>query len=150
MSKQRLTTSTATPGVLARGSVERLSGAGALKIRVWRHRSNDNLFLVWFSSRTGGSRHDYKDPTFDKLVADAAGAPTWDQRMALYAQAERRMLEEGAAVYVYYPFGARVYKPWVQGLPKNSAGLPVQDWNIYFGLPNVIYIADAPGRPKLT
>lgn len=111
---------------------------------------NDNLFLVWFSSRTGGSRHDYKDPVFDKLVADAAGAPTWDQRMALYAQAERRMLEAGAAIYVYYPFGARVYKPWVQGLPKNSAGLPVEDWNIYFGLPNVVYIADAPGRPKLS
>jgi hypothetical protein len=60
------------------------------------------------------------------------------------------MLEEGAAVYVYYPFGARAYKPWVQGLPKNSAGLPVEDWNIYFGLPNVVYIADAPGRPKLS
>lgn len=111
---------------------------------------NDNLFLVWFSSRTGGSRHEYKDADFDKLASQAAGAPTWDQRIAFYAQAERRMLEAGAATYVYYPFGARVYKPWVAGLPKNSQGLPVEDWNIYFGLKNVIYITDAPGRPKLT
>ncbi len=111
---------------------------------------NNNLFQVWYSSRTGGSRHEYKDAEFDKLVDQARGAPTWEARMALYAQAERRMLEDGAAVYVYYPFGARMYKPWVQGLPKNSAGLPVEDWNIYFGLPQEIYVADAPGRPKLS
>ncbi len=110
---------------------------------------NDNLFLVWYSKRTGGSRHEYKDSEFDKLVEQAAGAPTWDKRMEFYAAAERRMLEDGAAVYVYYPFGARAYKPWVQGLPKNSRGLPVEDWNIYFGLPNEIYIANAPGRPKV-
>jgi len=132
--------------------------------RMWEHKiqlnyirwymdypdPNDNLFLVWYSSRTGGSRHEYKDATFDKLVADAAGAPTWDQRLALYAQAERRMLEDGAATYVYYPFGARVYKPWVQGVPRNSAGLPAEDWNIYAGVPNEIYIVDVPGRPKLS
>jgi len=111
---------------------------------------NDNLFLVWYSSRTGGSRHEYKDADFDKLVEQAAAAPTWDQRIALYAQAERRMLEDGAAVYVYYPFGARVYKPWVQGVPRNSAGLLAEDWNIYPGVPNEVYIVDAPGRPKLS
>ncbi|HLW47704.1 MAG TPA: ABC transporter substrate-binding protein [bacterium] len=132
--------------------------------RMWEHKiqlnyvrwymdypdPNDNLFLVWYSSRTGGSRHEYKDAEFDKMVDQAAAAPTWDQRMALYAKAEQRMLEDGAAVYVYYPFGVRLYKPWVQGMPMNSAGLPAEDWNIYPGVPNVLYIADAPGRPKLS
>jgi len=132
--------------------------------RMWEHKiqlnyvrwymdysdPNDNLYLVWFSSRTGGSRHEYKDADFDKTVDQAAGAPTWDQRMSLYAQAERRMLEDGAAVYVYYPFGVRLYKPWVQGMPMNSAGLPAEDWNIYPGVPNELYIVDAPGRPKLS
>ena len=132
--------------------------------RMWEHKiqinyvrwymdypdPNDNLFLVWYSSRTGGSRHEYKDAEFDKLVDQAAAAPTWDQRVALYAQAERRMLEDGAAVYVYYPFGVRLYKPWVQGMPKNSAGLPAEDWNIYPGVPNELYIGDVPGRPKLS
>lgn len=132
--------------------------------RMWEHKiqlnyvrwymdypdPNDNLYLVWFSSRTGGSRHEYKDAAFDKMVDQAAAAPTWDQRMALYAQAERRMLEDGAAVYVYYPYVVRLYKPWVQGVPKNSAGLPAEDWNIYPGVPNEVYIVDAPGRPKLS
>jgi oligopeptide transport system substrate-binding protein len=132
--------------------------------RMWEHKiqlnyvrwymdysdPNDNLYLVWYSNRTGGSRHEYKDAQFDKMVDQAAAAPTWDQRMALYAQAERRMLDDGAAVYVYYPYVVRLYKPWVKGVPTNSAGLPAEDWNIYPGVPNEVYIVDAPGRPKLT
>jgi oligopeptide transport system substrate-binding protein len=111
---------------------------------------NNDLFLVWYSSRSSGSRHEFKNADYDKLVTDAAAATEWDKRMELYAKAEQMMLEDGAAAYVYYPFGTRLYKPWVQGLPKNSAGLGVQDWNIYFALPQEIYIADAPDRPKLS
>ncbi len=60
------------------------------------------------------------------------------------------MLEDGAGVYVYYPFGVRLDKPWVRGMPKNSSGLPAEDWNIYAGTKNELYIGDAPGRPKLS
>ena len=111
---------------------------------------NNNLFLVWYSSRASGSRHEYADPEFDAMVEEAAGAPTFEERMVLYAEAEKRMIEEGAATYIYYPFGIRLYKPWVQGLPVNSAGLAVQDWNIYFGLPQEVYVVDAPDRPELS
>ncbi len=111
---------------------------------------NNDSFLVWYSSRSSGSRHEFKNAEYDKLVTDAAAATVWDKRMELYAQAEKLMLEDGAAVYVYYPFGVRLYKPWIQGLPKNSAGLNVQDWNIYFALPQEVYVADAPDRPKLS
>ncbi|MCX6048673.1 MAG: peptide ABC transporter substrate-binding protein [Chloroflexi bacterium] len=111
---------------------------------------NNDSFLVWYSSRSSGSRHEFKNAEYDKLVTDAAAATEWDKRMELYAQAEQLMIEDGAATYVYYPFGIRLYKPWVQGLPKNSAGLGVQDWNIYFALPQEVYIADAPDRPKLS
>ncbi len=111
---------------------------------------NNDSFLVWYSSRASGSRHEFKNAEYDKLVTDAAAATEWEKRMELYAQAEQLMLEDGAAVYVYYPFGVRLYKPWIQGLPKNSAGLGVQDWNIYFALPQEVYIVDAPDRPKLS
>ncbi len=111
---------------------------------------NNNLFLVWYSSRASGSRHEYADPAFDAMVEEAAGAPTFEERIVLYADAEKRMIEEGAATYIYYPLGIRLYKPWVQGLPVNSAGLAVQEWNIYFGLPQEIYVADAPDRPELS
>ncbi len=111
---------------------------------------NNDHFLVWYSSRSSGSRHEYKDAEYDAMLEEAAGGATMEERMAIYAEAERRMIEDGAATYVYYPFGVRLYKPWVQGLPKNSAGLNVQDWNIYFGLPQEIYVVDSPDRPELS
>ncbi len=111
---------------------------------------NNNLKQVWYSNVASGHRHEFANEEFDKLVNDAAGAPTWDDRMKLYAEAEKLMLEDGAAVYIYYPFNIRLYKPWIGGLPKNSAGLSVQDWNIYFGLLNEVYIVEHPDRPKLS
>lgn len=111
---------------------------------------NNDLFLVWYSSRASGSRHEYNDPEFDKMVDEAAAITEFDKRMEVYAEAEKRMLEDGAAVYVYYPFGVRLYKPWVQGLPVNSAGLPVEDWNIYFALPQEVHIVAHPDRPEVS
>lgn len=111
---------------------------------------NNDLFLVWYSSRASGSRHEYNDPEFDKMVDEAAAITEFEKRMEVYAEAEKRMLEDGAAVYVYYPFGVRLYKPWVQGLPVNSAGLPVEDWNIYFALPQEVHIVDHPDRPEVS
>lgn len=111
---------------------------------------NNDHFLVWYSSRSSGSRHEYADPEYDAMLEEAAGGATMEERMALYSEAERRMIEDGAATYVYYPFGIRLYKPWVQGLPKNTAGLNVQDWNIYFGLPQEAYVIDHPDRPELS
>ena len=103
-----------------------------------------------FRQQAEESVREFANEEFDKLVNDAAGAPTWDDRMKLYAEAEKLMLEDGAAVYIYYPFNIRLYKPWIGGLPKNSAGLSVQDWNIYFGLLNEVYVVEHPDRPKLS
>ncbi|MEZ4679586.1 MAG: ABC transporter substrate-binding protein [Caldilineaceae bacterium] len=111
---------------------------------------NNDHFLVWYSSRSSGSRHEYADAEYDAMLEEAAGGATMEERMAIYSEAERRMIEDGAATYVYYPFGVRLYKPWVQGLPKNSAGLNVQDWNIYFGLPQEVYVVDHADRPELS
>ena len=111
---------------------------------------NNNHFLVWYSSRASGSRHEYIDAEYDAMLDEAAGGATMEERMAIYTEAEKRMIEEGAATYVYYPFGIRLYKPWIQGLPKNSAGLNVQDWNIYFALPQEVYVVDNPDRPELS
>ncbi len=111
---------------------------------------NNDHFLVWYSSRSSGSRHEYADAEYDAMLEEAAGGATMEERMAIYSEAERRMIEDGAATYVYYPFGVSLYKPWIQGLPTNSAGLNVQDWNIYFALPQEVYVVDHPNRPALS
>jgi len=111
---------------------------------------NNDHFLVWYSSRASGSRHEYVDPEYDAMLEEAAGGATMEERMAIYSEAEKRMIEDGAATYIYYPFGVSLYKPWMQGLPKNSAGLNVQDWNIYFALTQEVYVVDHPDRPLLS
>lgn len=111
---------------------------------------NNNLKQVWYSNVASGSRHEFKNEEFDNLVAEAGAATDPAKRMELYAQAEKLMLEDGAAVYVYYPFGVRLYKPWIQGLPTNSAGLAAEDWNIYFALTQEVFVAEHPDRPQLS
>ncbi|MBI5876184.1 MAG: twin-arginine translocation signal domain-containing protein [Chloroflexi bacterium] len=112
--------------------------------------SNNNLYQVWYSgSGASGHRHDFANPAFDKLVTDAK-VGTLDERTAKYAQAELVGLEDGYATYVYYLYSSRTYKPWVGGVPKNSRGEIVQDVNIFFAMPETLFIQEAEGRPKLS
>ena len=111
---------------------------------------NNDLKQVWYSNVASGHRHEFANAEYDKMVDEAAGINEFDKRMEVYSAAEKLMLEDGAAVHVYYPFGVRMYKPWVQGLPKSSSGLGVQDWNIYFALPQEVYIVDHPDRPEVS
>ena len=48
---------------------------------------NNNFVFDWYSSRASGSRHEYADPEFDKIVVEAAAEGDWDKRLALYAEA---------------------------------------------------------------
>lgn len=111
---------------------------------------NNNLKQVWYSNVASGHRHEFANEEYDTLVNQAAEITDFDKRMEVYTEAEKLMLEDGAAVYVYYPFGVRMYKPWVQGLPKSTSGLGVQDWNIYFALPQEVYIVAHPDRPEVS
>ncbi|MBI5876186.1 MAG: twin-arginine translocation signal domain-containing protein [Chloroflexi bacterium] len=112
--------------------------------------SNNNLYQNWYSgSGASGHRHDFNNKDFDKFVTEAK-VGTLAERTAKYAQAEILGLEEGYATYVYYLYSARTYKPWVGGIPKNSRGEIVQDVNIFFAMPETIYIQEAEGRPKLS
>ncbi len=112
---------------------------------------NNNLYQVWYSaSGASGHRHDFANKDFDKSVDEARGLQKPEDRIAKYAQAEKVGLEDGYATYVYYLYWARVYKPWIGDLPKNSKGDYAQDVNIYFALPQEISIIEAEGRPKLS
>ena len=84
-----------------------------------------------------------------KSLGESVGKATLDALLN-GALSEKRMIEDGAATYIYYPFGVSLDKPWIQGLPKNSAGLNVQDWNIYFALTQEVYVVDHPDRPEMS
>ncbi|HEY3109050.1 MAG TPA: peptide ABC transporter substrate-binding protein, partial [Chloroflexota bacterium] len=73
----------------------------------------------------------WKNDAFDKIVTDAKGVKDNDKRFKMYRDADRILAEDGGAIFVYYPYNYGLLKPRVSGMPKNSAGDSVPNWNIF-------------------
>ena len=80
---------------------------------------------------TTGRRQVWQNDAFDKLVTDAKGVTAEAKRFQMYQEADKVMLEDAAAIFVYYPYNYGLLKPRISGMPKNKAGDFVPDWNIF-------------------
>jgi len=78
-----------------------------------------------FLGRGEGLRHQtrWRNEAFDKLVGQARRSPDQGERMRLYGQAERILVQEAAIVPLFYPRWCFLLKPWVK-LPA----LPFRHW----------------------
>jgi oligopeptide transport system substrate-binding protein len=92
---------------------------------------NNMQWQVFYGGHTSGRRQVWKNDGFDKLVNEARGVTDTTKRMTMYNDADKVMLEDGAAVFVYHPYNIGMVKPWVKGMPKNQAGDFVPAWNIF-------------------
>lgn len=92
---------------------------------------NNMQYQVFFGKQTTGHRQVWANDNFDKLVSDARGVPDQDKRFKMYNDADRILAEDGAAIFVYYPYNIGLLKPWITGMPKNKAGDFVPMWNIF-------------------
>jgi oligopeptide transport system substrate-binding protein len=92
---------------------------------------NNQQWQVFYGGHTSGRRQVWQNDAFDKLVNDAKGVTDEAKRFQMYQDADKVMLEDGAAIFVYYPYNYGLLKPRVSGMPKNSAGDFVPDWNIF-------------------
>ncbi|HBU8848622.1 oligopeptide ABC transporter substrate-binding protein OppA [Citrobacter sedlakii] len=72
-------------------------------------------FLNMVLSDSSNNTTHYKNPTFDKIIADTLNAQDDAQRAELYAQAEQQLDKDSAIVPVFYYVNARLVKPWVGG-----------------------------------
>jgi len=92
---------------------------------------NNQQWQVFYGGHTSGRRQVWQNDAFDKLVNDAKGVTDEAKRFQMYQDADKVMLEDGAAIFVYYPYNYGLLKPRVSGMPKNKAGDFVPDWNIF-------------------
>ncbi len=92
---------------------------------------NNMQYQVFFGKQTTGHRQVWANDAFDKLVSEARGVTDEAKRMKMYSDADRILAEDGAAIFVYYPYNIGLLKPWVTGMPKNKAGDWVPRWNIF-------------------
>jgi peptide/nickel transport system substrate-binding protein/oligopeptide transport system substrate-binding protein len=106
-----------------------------------------NMLSVWLS----GGRHSWENADFDQLVKDAAsftGDPA--ERITMFQDAEKILVEDVPAVFVYHETPVQLVKPWVKGafLEPDANGITSLHWPGYTSMSTVpaeLYIAaDAP------
>jgi oligopeptide transport system substrate-binding protein len=102
---------------------------------------NDEEYLVFYSKFPSGERNSFSDPTFDDLVTKAAGEPDQTKRFQMYWDADKILIENGAAIFIYNPWNYMLMKPWVTGMPKDTGGNLVPDWNVFVRMTDQIKIA---------
>ena len=108
-----------------------------------------NMLGVWKS----GGRHSWSNPEFDAKLKEATeflGDPA--ERIAMFQEAERILVTDVPAVFVYHGTIAQFIKPWVKGefIAPDKNGIQSRHWPGFSAMstvPQETYIgADAPDR----
>lgn len=90
-----------------------------------------NFYGIFYN----GGRHDHRIPEYDELVAAADASPDWDERFALYQQAEQVMIDNASIVPLVHPIqmfvvGDRLSGPGVE--PNSNGMTPLNRMVPYF------------------
>jgi peptide/nickel transport system substrate-binding protein/oligopeptide transport system substrate-binding protein len=94
-----------------------------------------NMLGVWL----GTGRHNWRNAEYDKLVNEAAeltGDP--EKRLAMFQEAEKLLVTEAPAVWIYHRTVADLFKPYVIGsaFDKNIAGFSGLQWPGFTSMSN--------------
>ncbi len=103
-----------------------------------------NMLGVWLA----GGRHSWANDEFDEKVLAAASflGPT-EERLALFKEAERILVEDVPGVFIYHETPVQLIKPWVRGdaLEPDESGNTSIHWPRYTTMstvPGGLYITD--------
>ena len=88
-----------------------------------------NMLGVWLT----GGRHNWNNKTFDDLVLNAAESTDQVGRIKQFQDAEKLMVEEAPAIWIYHRTVADLVKPYVKGaaLEPNVSGSAGLQWPGY-------------------
>ncbi len=106
-----------------------------------------NMLGVWL----GTGRHNWQNATFDEMVLKASELLDATERFTMFQDAEKLLVEEAPAVWVYHRTVADVMKPYMAGaaLEKNKGGFSGLQWpgfSAYSTAPANLYINDTVGE----
>ncbi len=88
-------------------------------------------WLPPFTSNSPLNFGNYSNERFDELIALAGEEPDFDERLALYEEAQRLLIDEAGVMPLNHQIRAALVKPWVQGLvPSPREGIVPGD--LYF------------------
>ena len=86
-----------------------------------------NMLWVWKS----GGRHSWSNPDFDAKLKEASeylGDPS--ERITMFQEAERILVEDVPAVFVYHGTRVQFIKPWLKGdfMKPDKNGIAAMHW----------------------
>lgn len=83
-----------------------------------------NLLDLWKSGN-----YDYSNPEFDALIDEADHfIGSQEDRLALYQQAERILVEDAGGVFLYWPVVTQFWRPYLQGASIEANREGIQAW----------------------
>jgi peptide/nickel transport system substrate-binding protein/oligopeptide transport system substrate-binding protein len=100
-----------------------------------------NMLGVWLAT----GRHNWQNEEYDKMVLEASASADPEGRIKMFQDAERLMVEEAPAVWIYHRTVADVMKPFIAGdfLEPNKGGFSGLQWpgySAYSNAPSLMYI----------
>lgn len=102
-----------------------------------------NMLGVWLST----GRHNWQNKSYDDMVLKASELLDATERLKLFQDAEKLLVEEVPAVWIYHRTVADVLKPYIVGaaLEKNKGGLSGIQWpglSAYSNALSNLYVSD--------
>jgi oligopeptide transport system substrate-binding protein len=84
-----------------------------------------------FNSASGSNYAKFNNPEYDAIVDEAATEADPARRQELYAEAERILIDQEAAIApIYYYTYVQLHKPWLTPVINPVGGDPVAQWRI--------------------
>lgn len=80
------------------------------------------LDMIWRPGTRGRSRHDFEHAEFEAMLNAADQALDPERRTEIIRGAERILVEEAGAAFVFHPMANHLFKPWLRGLKTNRFG----------------------------
>jgi oligopeptide transport system substrate-binding protein len=106
---------------------------------------NNGYGDMYYSQKASGKRQAWSNAEFDDLVNQGKAAPSPEDRLAIYAQAERIIQEDVGYIPVVYRVDNYAFKPWVKDVAVNRQGFWVPEGNIYVRMLSEVRVE---GRPE--
>jgi ABC-type transport system substrate-binding protein len=103
---------------------------------------HNEYYDTLYSKLASGRRQAWSNAQFDSLLEQAREELDGSKRLALYRQAEDILQRDVGYIPVLWGLFFGMFKPWVQGLPRNSQEKIMVDGNIYRWARETMYIVE--------
>ncbi len=103
---------------------------------------HNEYYDTLYSKLAGGRRQAWSNAQFDTLLEQGRAELDGDKRLEIYRQAEEVLQQDVGYVPVVWGVFFGMFKPWVQGVPRNSQEKLMVENNIYRWAREHMYIVE--------